>query len=73
MELLGVLLGITMSAVVGCIWYGMRLAASLQSRVSMLEKRNALPVASVPEEVAKLPKLRYRTWNEDAVVPEGVK
>jgi hypothetical protein len=83
-EILGVLLGITMSAVgFGAWWlkreyrYSRSLADQIMSqmeRISALEHRKAFqPVATseaAPQTTATAPKLRYRTWNEDAVMPE---
>jgi hypothetical protein len=82
MELLGVLLGITMSAVAVAIWFGEREYAearesvgALAERIALLEQRKApLPVISSGATADELrPKLRYRTWNEDAVMPEVTK
>jgi hypothetical protein len=82
MEILGVLLGITMSAVgLGAWWlkreyrYSRSLGDQIMSqmeRLSGLEHRKAFqPVAADATPVTQpAPKLRYRTWNEDAVMPE---
>jgi hypothetical protein len=83
MEILGVLLGVTMSALAWVIWFGHRELISLlkelievNERAEVLEKKvsallhrreAATPVAP---EAPPAPKLRYRTWNEDAVMPE---
>jgi hypothetical protein len=81
MEILGVLLGITMSAVAVAIWFSERKYAearesvgALAERISVLEQRKqTLPVISNGPEQMQAPKLRYRTWNEDAVMPEVTK
>jgi cell division protein FtsB len=81
MEILGVLLGITMSAVgFGAWWLKKeylflrnlnRIVEVDDARIMLIERRR--PVAA-PEAAAQTPapgpKLRYRTWNEDAVMPE---
>jgi uncharacterized coiled-coil protein SlyX len=44
-----------------------------ESRIDTLEHRKAFQPAATPEAAAQTvaaPKLRYRTWNEDAVMPE---
>jgi hypothetical protein len=85
MELLGVLLGVTMSAVAGCIWFVRREHRYVRDlnhgctldhdRIYALEQRKqTLPVISNGAPADELrPKLRYRTWNEDAVMPEVTK
>jgi hypothetical protein len=86
MEILGVLLGITMCAVASAMsflaWYlkkeyrflrDLNHAVELNyERISALEHRKAFqPIAADATPVTQpAPKLRYRTWNEDAVMPE---
>jgi hypothetical protein len=76
MEILGVLLGVTMTVLAVACYLGWReykalvLTASLLSdRVTMLEKRKAaVPVAdTVDTQKAEAKPFRVRTWSEDGM------
>jgi hypothetical protein len=85
MEILGVLLGITMSTLAWVMWSvnrelvglrkdlieGNERAGAINKQVAALLHRRDLAAATpVAPEAQSAPKLRYRTWNEDAVMPE---
>lgn len=80
MEILGVLLGITMTLLAGGGWWALRehksMSANLVSlaeRVAIVEKRRVLPVVeqagSMPV-ISQAKPVKLRAWSEDAPIAE---
>lgn len=76
MAILGVLLGITMTVLAGCIWFGVReypllikAEESLSERIAILERRKAV-ITEAATVQPKPARVAARQWSEDVPAAE---